>query len=523
MTVASSHKKSALRASLVCLILLGAVFLGLSALGRNRAGGVLTASARAASPPVVHVEETAAAQEDEGGISVTTVRPKRDPSFSTSVEQPAYVEAYYQADLMARVAGPVKSVVADIGDRVKAGEALVEIDAPDLQEDVLQKDAVVQQRLRELDLAQANVRMAAAAVDAAGGAVKVREGEVLRSEANCSFREKELRRFKGLASGPSPAVTQDVLDERTQFYEAAVADCAASRAAVLKAKGDLEEAKGKLEATRADVKLKEALVEVARKDKDKAKALFEFATVRAPFEGVITHRNTDPGSFVQNATAHPQALLTLARTDIVTVFMKVPDNFAPFVNRDTEARIQMSSLPGVVIRAKVTRYSPSLLNPEHDRTMRVEVDLYNGSAAEYAAFVAREKATGNADLKSRRLPSLPTLAGGQTRTEALGLLPGQYGKMRLVLRSFQKAYLLPSSAVFSQGGTSYVFVVKDGRAIKVPVEIQVDNGRTVKLVLLETVGGAEVRRDLSGDEEIVASNQGELSNGQAVRITRVDW
>ena len=86
--------------------------------------------------------------------------------------------------------------------------------------------------------------------------------------------------------------------------------------------------------------------------------------------------------------------------------MKVPDNYAAFVNRDTDAVIQMNSLPGVEIHAKVTRFSPSLLNPENDRTMRVEVDLYNGTIEQYKRFLAREQASGNADLKSHKLPAL---------------------------------------------------------------------------------------------------------------------
>src|SRR5262249_46030915 len=113
-------------------------------------------------------------------------------------------------------------------------------------------------------------------------------------------------------------------------------------------------------------------------------------------------------------------------------------------------------------------------------------------------------------------------SGKRARTEALRLLPGQFGKMRLLLGNFQKAYLLPSSAVFSHGGTSYIYLVKEGRAQKVAVEVQADNGKLVKLALIERSGGEEILRELSGDEEVVASNQGELSDGQAVRATRVD-
>jgi multidrug resistance efflux pump len=478
--------------------------------------------------PEVPVLDTAPNLEQERGgeddaVSVKTIHPKRDPEFSATVEQPANVEAYYQADLMARLAGPVKSITHDIGDIVKAGEVLVQVDVPDLAEDVLQKETLIRQRQNELELARTNLKMVAAGLEAARGVVQIKEADVMTADSSRSFRQKELRRFQGLASGPSPAVTQDILDERTQYFEAAAAASLAARAAVSKADADVAEAKAKLDAANADIRLKESLVEVARKERDKAKALLDFAIIKAPFDGVITRRNVDPGSFVQNAAAHADALLTVARTDIVTVFMKVPDNYASFVNRDTEAIIQMNSLPGVVMRAKVTRFSPSLINPEHDRTMRVEVDLFNSDAKAFAAFLAKEKATGNADLKSHKLPTMPQFIGKANGEESFRLLPGQYGSMRLVLRNFQNSYLVPSSAVFSQGGISYVFLIKDGHVVKTPIEIRADNGKSVKIVLVEHAGGQEIKRELAGNEEIVSSNQGELSDGQAVKTSLIKW
>jgi multidrug efflux pump subunit AcrA (membrane-fusion protein) len=515
-------KKSVLGIVLACCFILGGILVlsGGGMIGRSRED-VLASIARG-SPS----EEGGQEQPTDGdAIPVKTVRPRRDASFTRSVEQPAFVEAYYKADLMARVAGQVKptGVVHDIGDRVKAEEALVQIDVPDLEEDVLQKESLVVQRRKELALAQANLPIVAAGVDAAANLVKVEESKVPRAESARKFREKELRRFKDLAGGRDPAVTPDVVDERTDFYEEAVAVVATARANVLKAEAGLAEAKAKLEAAKADVSLKDALIGVALKERDKARALRDYATVRAPFDGVITRRNVDPGSFVQNATtAHTDALFTVARTDIITVYMKVPDTYAPFVNRDTEAVIQMDALPGLTIRGKVTRYAPSVETPEHDRTMRVEVDLYNGSPEGYQALLAKEKAAGNADLKSRTLPVFPRVTGMKVPAQGLQLLPGLYGKMRLVLNNFKDALLLPSSAVFTRGGKSYVMLVRNGRAVREPVEVQLDNGKRVKLTLIEKVGEEEVKRELTGDEEVVVSNQGELSDGQAVKAIPLD-
>ena len=153
----------------------------------------------------------------------------------------------------------------------------------------------------------------------------------------------------------------------------------------------------------------------------------------------------------------------------------------------------------------------------------MEVDLFNGTAAAFPAFLAREKAIGNADLKGRRLPVLPQVSGARTASQPLSLLPGQYGTMRLVLGGFLNAFLVPSTAVFSQGGNSFIFLVKDGKAVKTPVEIQADNGKTLKLALIERNAGNEVRKELTGNEDIVFSNQGELTNGQEIKPTLVEW
>src|SRR2546425_1225989 len=103
--------------------------------------------------------ETAPEQEpvETDVVSVKTVRPKPDPSFELSVEEPAYVEAYYRADLLARVAGSVKAVQKDIGDPIKEGECLLEIDVPDMVQELAQKQAIIEQRQQELELAKVNV------------------------------------------------------------------------------------------------------------------------------------------------------------------------------------------------------------------------------------------------------------------------------------------------------------------------------------------------------------------------------
>ncbi len=462
-------------------------------------------------------EHEHASGDDAATIPVNVVHPRVDTRFSMTVTQPAYVAPYYQADLKAQVGGVVRRVTRAIGSPVKLGEPLIEINVPDLEADVARKEAVVKQRERELEVAHATLERARALVKIAQSAIDEKEAEVKSADATTDFRWQELNRFRRLAKEGN--ITANVVAERKKFYEAAAADSARARAAVERARADELEARAKVREALADEQLKEQLIDVAKKDVAQARALLGYATVTAPFDGIVTRRNVDPGSFVQNSTSSPgMSLLTVERTDLLTIYSNIPDNYAPYVDDHTEVVIELSELPGVQIQARVMRTAHSLQTPSSDRTLRVEVDLYNRSPKSFAAFVQREKASGHAGLKDGKLPVLPQVSGGETGLDS-ELIPGMYGTMKLVLHNFKQARLLPSSAVFTRGGKPYIFLVRDGVAHLVPVEVQVDDGILAKVTLLDN----QKRRELHADELVVQSRQAELSNGQHVNPSVVSW
>jgi multidrug efflux pump subunit AcrA (membrane-fusion protein) len=337
------------------------------------------------------------------------------------------------------------------------------------------------------------------------------------------FRGRELKRLKGLLA--DKAAVGQVVEEQQLNYGAAVAGTKKANAAVLKARADWEEARAKLDAAKADVLLKKELIEVARKDRDRAQALVNYAKITAPFDSVVIRRYVNRGSFVQNATGgHGIPLLRVERQDVVTVTMKVPDTFASYVSCDTEAVIEMSELPGQEIHGKVSRFSPSLESSSKDHTMLVEVDLYNGTDADYQAFLAREKAkpVRYDDLKEGPLPLAPHVAGKNSE-EFQRLYPGMYGEMRLIFRHLPHTYLVPSDAIVRQGGTPYLYLVKDGKATLLPIEVQTDDQHLAKVAILDKTPGGVVKRSLTGNEEVIYSNQSELSDGEAVKPIPHEW
>jgi multidrug resistance efflux pump len=480
----------------------------------------------------------------EGDVPVKAIHPRRDPAFAISAEGLASVEAFFQDDLRARQPGFVSYVGKDLGDPVTKGELLVEIDVPDLKQDVLQKETMITQRVMERNLALAKVEDARAMLEIGKIMIRQKELEVEEAEILRDRRKQIYDRVSVL--GKRDVLNASMAEEEEKNWRAAVVAVKTALIAVERAKADLKEKESALEAAKADVELKDAQVEVARKDRDRALALAGYARITAPFDGVVINRTVDVGAFVQNAaTANTEPMMTVARTDIVTVVGKAPEKAAPYVSNDTEVWIQLDELPGVSIRGKVTRYSPSIQTK--DRNMKVEVDLYNGTRAEYDRFVATEYADLVAPLAAQnvfggvnllaasrnvvgehrkgradRLPLFPQVVGAGAGN--VRLLPGMSGRMRFALQRFHDCYLVPRSAVFSPGGRDYIMEVRDGVTVQVPVKVQVSDGKLVKLAMVtRESGGQEVLRELTGDEVILLNRQLEIGPGKPVTVTIEKW
>ena len=503
------------------LLFIGAlVLVGLLAAGAVTAAVLHNQGATTNSPPPSGPSADAGAGAGAGADSVKTVRPKLDPDFKVIASNPGYVNAYYRVDLEAQVPGVVEKLTKDIGDPVKKGEEVLKLSVPDLAADVKVKDAIIADKRDELTVAQSQKELADAAIKAAQAVVKEMTENVVVAADDAEYRATRARRFETLV-GESAAI-KDVASETLAESKKAQAAVVGAQASVERAQTEVAEATAKLGAARADLKLQQAEIDQAIAERDKAQAMLDFASLKAPFDGVVVRRLVDPGSFVSNSSAgHSDALLTLERTDILTVVGNFPDVYAPYINNGTEVLLEMSELPGVVIHGKVTRYAPTLQTASSDRTMRVEVDLYNGSAEEYQKFM-KTTAVTREGLKGGELPLFPavTVTSGSKKVQ---LLPGMYGDMKLVLKNFKNAELLPSSAVFSRGGVRYVFLVRDGKAVLTHVDVQAENGTLDKVLVSETKDGEEVWRELLPTDEVVNSNQGELRDGQEIKTVPVEW
>jgi multidrug resistance efflux pump len=289
--------------------------------------------------------------------TVKVVRPKLESNFRITTLLPvAKVEPFYQAGLRPRVSGDVLSVTKDIGESVRAGELLVEIDVPDLKQAVEQKQAIILQREKELAVARADLVIAQKTLDAAAVAIKVKGVDVKRARDIVAARKIDLESVTILHK--QGAVLKDKVDAAQLDFNAAERAVDAAEVDVEKAKVEEAGKAASLEKAVADVELKTALVEVAKKDRDAAAIQYGYSRLYAPFDGVIIARSTDPGKFVfGGASGASEPLITVGRIDLVTVAAKVPDNAAPFVSYNTEALVEFAQLPGVSVRGLITRFS----------------------------------------------------------------------------------------------------------------------------------------------------------------------
>ena len=479
---------------------------------------------------------------ENGPQQVKVVKPRRDPNFRITTTQFAVVEPFYQAALRARVTGVVRSVSKDIGESVRAGELLVDIDAPDLKQAVEQKDAVVTQRERELAVARADLAVAKSAVDAAAVAVKSKAVDVARAKDTRSARKIDLDAITSLFN--QNAVQKNRVDSAELDYQSSLRGVETAEAEVEKAKVDQAGKAASLEKTVADVELKRAFIEVARRDRDAAATQLGYARLYAPFDGTVVSRTADPGRFV-TATGMVDPLITVARTDLVTVVAKIPDSAAAFVSWDTEALVEFSQLPGVTVRGVITRYSQAI-DPT-DQTMRVEVDVYNGPESGYRAMLGRSAAESSVSalVAFDRLGGIAAAGAGLFRGKAdhkgwhegyahipewgpeghyRRIVPGTTANMRLDLEKFGESFLLPAGAVFSRAGQSYILVVEGGTTKAVAVAVQINDGTLTKVAaVLPVAGGRQVTRELTGDEVIVATRQLEVGEGRKVTPVIDKW
>ena len=241
---------------------------------------------------------------------------------------PGNIQAVTEAPILARAEGYVQRRFVDIGDRVTAGQLLAVVEAPDLDQQVRQAQAAVEQ-------AQADLARASAALE--------------QGKANESIAQVTATRWDNLVK--RGAVSKQDNDQYQAQYQAQAANVKALERAV-------DAAKGNISAMQANV--------------GRLTEMQGYLSVRAPFAGVVTLRNVDVGTLVNTGST---MLFRIAQTNLLRTYLNVPQSSASDVHVAQTASLATPELPERKFSGSVTR-TANALDPS-SRTLLVEVQVPN--------------------------------------------------------------------------------------------------------------------------------------------------
>ena len=219
----------------------------------------------------------------------------------------------------------------------------------------------------------------------------------------------------------------------------------------------------------SDAAAKQAAVDASMAGVRRLEQLKSFENVYAPFDGVVTARNTDIGRLIsagQNTTT--QELFHLASIGKLRVFVSVPEAYAAAIRDGAKAMLTLDEYPGRTFEGTIARNANSI-DPA-TRTLNVEVDVSNPKAE---------------------------------------LLPGAYVFVHFKVPEYAASLMIPSNALLFRAQGLQVGVVREGRVQLVPVRIGKDAGAHV-----------EIASGLTKDDAVILDPSDSLANGQRVEIAR---
>lgn len=265
-------------------------------------------------------------------VRVAEAKREQDPIKTVL---PAQTEAFETATIFARATGYVAERRVDIGSRVKKGDLLLRISAPDLDQQLAQAEAQVEQTKAALDQARSQVASAKS---------------TLALQATNLARANTLTR-----QGFETVQNQQTQQTTVQNQQASLATA------------------------QAGVKVSEANLKVQQATVERLKALTAFERVTAPFDGVVTTRNVEVGDLVNADQGTGTPLFRVDEDDVLRVAIRVPQYASAGVKDGLDAKVTAPQMPGRVFKGKVSRTSVALMYSS--RTLTTEVDIANPDGA----------------------------------------------------------------------------------------------------------------------------------------------
>ncbi len=362
-------------------------------------------------------KKQAAAPADAGATVVSTAKAATGLLNNRAVVS-GKLEAVQTAGIVSKVPGKVAKVHVDVGDRVGAGQVLVTLENKDLADRVTQAQAAVAQ-------AEAGLKSARAALANA-------RDNFMVAEANYK-RAREL-----LAMG---AISQAVFESQYEL--------------------PYKQARQAYENTApAQVELAQAQLNQARAQLALARSSYEDSFIRAPFSGVVTARNVNPGEM-----AATMPVISMANIDRVVVKATVGEDHINQLKQGEKVQVKIGAVSAQPFTGVITSVAPAADPTTKAFPIKIEID------------------------NPKHL-----------------LKPGMFAEVQLP-SSGQKQLLVPREAVVKDGERDCVWVVKQGKVQRREIKAGESDGRYIAVI-----------SGLEAGEEVVTAGQESLQDGARVTV-----
>lgn len=294
----------------------------------------------------------------------------------------------------------------------------------------------------------------------------VKSGQLLIEIDHTDYQHAVNQAKANLAAGNAKVAQQNAALRNAKLtldrMQALIIDQFVSQQDLDNAQVNFDAAVAALESLQAQVKQMEVALA-------QAETHLAYSYIRAPFAGFIAERNLDTGAYVTGASASTstmsRGMLSLHDLDTIRVLIEVVEKDIPLIKIGQKAELRAEAYPDRMFEGTVTRIVQALNRAT--RTMTVEIDLPN---------------------KNRLLKG------------------GMFARVEVMVGTHPRAVQIPIDAVSRLEDAQYVFVVRDGRAQRVNVEIGVSNGNRV-----------EITKGLTGGEEVIVSGKDLVHDGTPVQ------
>ncbi len=325
-------------------------------------------------------------------VAVAKVAPE---DLARDLALTAELRPFQEIEVMAKVAGYVKAIHVDIGDRVKKGQLLAVLEVPEMAD----------------DLARAASALKASEAQAVRAKDELRRAQSMHDIAHLSYT-----RLAGVAAQRPGLIAQQEIDDARSKDVATEAQVAAAQSSLEAANAQVHENRSAL---------------------NRVKTMLDYARVTAPFDGVITKRYADTGSMIQAGTAsQTQAMpvVRLSQNSMLRIVVPVPESAVPTVRVGQQVELRVPTL-NRSFSGKVTRFADKL-SPS-TRTMDTEIDVANPNSVMVPGMYAEvrlglEQRTGVLAIPVTAVDLAGSPAANQAAGSAGGAGTGRTGQVMVV-------------------------------------------------------------------------------------------